>query len=186
MNVLFTVILSILTASFSFGVSASGIDDLLRQGGGIVVDTQRNKASTTIDTERRKQMIDADAQRQIDNLEVLIDQNNQRISDEFEPQLMDFRVSLEVLERERANGEISRSEYLNNRRDVEYRISGLRNSITGLKRQNTEYIRREREIRDNAELQKKQADIDARGAAEQSTTRQNSNILDQIIRSLGR
>ncbi len=182
LNVLL-VVCSFFSASFGM---ASGLGDIFRQSGGVVVDTERNKSSTVIDAERRKDAIDADAQRQIANLDTLIEENNRRIDEEFEPQLMDARVNLRALERERTEGVISRGEYMNEKQSADNRASNMRNSIMGLKRQNSEYARREKEILMDARRQKQQVDADTRGNVDQQTTRQNSSILDEIIRNLGR
>lgn len=165
---------------------ASGLGDILRQSTGVVVDTERNRGSTIIDAERRKQSIDTDAQRQVSNLDTYIDANERRISDELEPQMMDARIDLRAIERDRVNGLISRMEYSNQKRDADMRISNIRNSIAQLKQQNAEYARRKKEVLANAEAQKRQVDVDARANADQATTRQNTNILDQVIRGIGR
>ena len=181
------VLLAVCT-SFVFlpSLHASGLEDILRQGTGVVVDTQRNKSTAVIDAERRKQAIDIDAQRQVNSFAVLIDSNVRHIDEELDPQVMDTRVELRALERDRAKGRVTYGEYLGEKRTLDARMNDLRSSIVTLKRQNQEYEKRQKEILSNAEAQKKQVDVDLAANAGQATTRQNSSILEQIIRGIGR
>lgn len=183
LSVLLAVCAIVIFAPFA---TAGGLEDILRQGSGVVLDTQKNKSSTAIDAERRKRGIDADAQKQVDRLDALIEANDRRIREDLDPDLMDARVLVHDVERNRVEGMISRSEYVSEKRAADNRVTSLRNSITALKQQNAEYARQQKEILANAETQKRQVDRDAEANANQATTRQNSNILDQLIRGIGR
>lgn len=127
-----------------------------------------------------------EAKRQVASLDTLIDANDRRIDDEIEPKLIDARVDMRALDRDRENGVISRSDYLSEKQMIAGRVSNLLNTKNALKEQNAEYARRQREVLANAEAQKKQVDTDTSANVDQATTQQNSNILNRIIWGLGR
>lgn len=166
--------------------TAVGLDEILRQGTSVFTDTQGNKNNTIIDAERRKKAIDDGARRQITDLDMQIDANDQRINEELDPQLKDALQELRALERDRDNGAISRSDYVNERRAIDNTVRNLRNSITALKRQNSDTVRRQNKIRADAEIQKEQIDANADANIDQATSRRNTNIFEQIIRDVGR
>ena len=186
MKILFQVFFVLCVLFTTRVAQALDLGDILRQGGSVVVDTERNKSSVVIDAERRKGAIDTEAKRQVASLDTLIDANDRRIDDEIEPKLIDARVDMRALDHDRENGAISRSDYLSEKQMITSRVSNLLNTKNALKEQNAEYARRQREVLANAEAQKKQVDTDTSANVDQATTQQNSNILNRIIWGLGR
>ena len=184
MRFILSVLLVLCSFFFATLATANGLGDIFRQGGSVFTDTQRNQSYVLTDAERRKQGIESDAQRQIADLETMIEGNNHLIDNNFEPQIIDARVDLRALERDYNASLVSYRHYLSKRRTIEERVNGLQGSIAALNRQNAEYTRRQREIRVNADAQKRQVDIGVRANIDQSTTRQNSDIVDTLIRGI--
>lgn len=179
----FFILSALLVAPFA---KAFDLGDVLRQGGNVVVDTERNKSSVVIDAARRKSAIDTEAKRQVASLDTLIDANDRRIENEIEPKLIDARVDMRALDRDRENGVIDRGDYWREKQMISARMTDLLNSKKALKEQNAEYARRQQEILANAESQKRQVDADTSANVDQATTQQNSNILNRIIWGIGR
>lgn len=186
MNTVFRVLMVFGLCFLCSPLRADVVGDIFRQGGAVVVDSERNKVATSTDGERKKTAIEADAVRQINHFASLIAVNDRRITEELELELDDVRSDMRILERDRASGMISRSEYTNEKRRYENRIVTIRNSITALRRQNLEYARRQSEIRLNADNAKKQVDIDVRSSTEHVEKNRNTNIIERLIRELGR
>lgn len=169
-----------------FGANADVLDDVLRQSGGVVVDSERNKSAKTIDGERKKKAIEADAVRQINLFAELIEKNDYRVNNELEPQIDDIRSDLRILERDRVDGVISWNTYVSEKRKSENRMSGVRNTIANLKRQNTEYLRRQTEARTIAEDKKRQVDIDVQNTSDRVDDNRKKTIIDKIIQEMKR